>query len=52
MKNVLVKIRNFGKVIALPFFKKFLFQNIECLGHNAIVIESRAELDAFMLLLL
>ena len=34
MKRVLVKIRHFGKVIALPFFTKFLIQNNDFLGHN------------------
>ena len=27
MKKILVKIRHFGKVIALPFFMKILIQN-------------------------
>ena len=34
MKNVLVKIRHFGKVIALPFFTKILIQNNKFIGHN------------------
>ena len=34
MKNVLVNIRHFGKVIALPLFKKILIQNNEFLGHS------------------
>ena len=34
MKNVLVKIRHFGKVTALHFFTKILIQNNEFLGHN------------------
>ena len=34
MKTVLVKIRHFGKVIALAFFTKLLIQNNEFLGHN------------------
>ena len=34
MKKVLVKIRHFGKVIALPFFTKILIQNNDFLDHN------------------
>ena len=34
MKNVLVKIRHFGKAIAFPFFTKLLIQINEFLGNN------------------
>ena len=34
MKNVLVKMGHFGKVMALAFFTKILMQNNEFLGHK------------------
>ena len=34
MKNVLVKNKAFGKVIALPYCTKILIQNNEFLGNN------------------